>query len=249
MEISSTQGLGPHRNFLLDLAVHIRQAEVIAITGHINADPDALAAAMALKALLMREFPEKQFIVILPQLNKIAKITWNQFLSADATWKITRDWDEAIELLIVVDTNDLNMLDIPELKNGMSNEAGTEHLKIAIIDHHSFPSKFDSRVVLTHIYEDYCSTAGILTEFYQVLEQIPSLPIIKVLLTGILTDTGHFRYADARSLERVKYLLDLGHLTLQDITTHLQVPMARSEKIARIRAAMPDGVPSKSSSR
>lgn len=238
MEISGTQGLGPHRNFLLNLAVHIRQAKVIAITGHINADPDAVAAAMALKTLLMHEFPEKQFIVILPQLNKIAKIAWNQFLSADATWKISRNWDDAIELLIVVDTNDLNMIDIPELKNETENGSGTDQLKIVIIDHHSFPSKFDPRVVLTHIYDDYCSTAGILTEFYQVLEQIPSLPIIKMLLTGILTDTGHFRYADARSLERVKYLLDLGNLTLQDITTYLQVPMARSEKIARIRAAM-----------
>ena len=235
MEISGIQA--PHRNFLLNLAVHIRQAEIIAITGHINADPDAVAAAMALKALLMQEFPEKKFIVILPQLNKIAKIAWNQFLSSDSTWQISRKWDPAIDLLIIVDTNDLNMIDIPELKTSdASND--TDSLKMVIIDHHSFPSEFDPRVVLTHIFDEYGSTAGILTEFYQVLEKIPSLPIIKMLLTGILTDTGHFRYADARSLELVKYLLDLGHLTLQDITTHLQVPMARSEKIARIRAAM-----------
>jgi len=109
---------------------------------------------------------------------------------------------------------------------------------MVIIDHHSFPSKIDPRVVLTHIFDDYGSTAGIIVEFFQVLEKIPSLPIIKMLLTGILTDTGHFRYADARTLERVKYLLDLGHLTLQEIATKLQTPMARSEKIARIRAAM-----------
>ena len=113
VEITGIPGLEPHRNILLNFARHVRQADVIAITGHINADPDAVAAAMALKALLMQEFPKKKIIVILPQLNKIANIAWNQFLSADASWKISREWDETIYLLFIVDTNDLNMVDIP----------------------------------------------------------------------------------------------------------------------------------------
>ncbi|WP_371806654.1 bifunctional oligoribonuclease/PAP phosphatase NrnA [Candidatus Lokiarchaeum ossiferum] len=224
------------KQFLPMFLLEVKQATSIGITAHTNADPDALAAAMGLKSFLIHMFPSKEVKIILPQLNKIAEKVYKEVFPEIPTFLIERNWPPALDLLILVDTGDLNITELPP--KFIQDTKGNLVKRIIIIDHHTRLENLDDRVICSLILGDLSSTAEIISLFYQLQNIIPTPEIIKILLLGIITDTGHFRYANTVSLENTKYLLEEGDIQLSDVTLHLQKPMTRSEKIARIRGAM-----------
>jgi len=215
------------RDFITDLLSSVSNSSSIVISGHNNADPDALAAVMGLKEFLNQIYPNKKIDLVL-NLNKLAEKVYKEILS-DSKWNFSKKFPENIDLLIVTDTSDLGMT---------LNKDGTLPIiqKINIIDHHVNPIKFDDRVKHSLILSDYSSTAEIITKFFQLQELIPNRDIVLTLLAGIITDTGHFRYATKDTLDHVKFLLETG-VSISEVTEKLNKKMARSEKIARLRGA------------
>jgi len=215
------------RNFITDLICSVKDSSSIVITGHNNADPDALAAVVGLKEFLNQLCPNKKIDLVL-NLNKLAEKVYQEILS-DPKWNFSKLYPENIDLLIITDTSDLGMAinregTLPNIQN------------IIIIDHHVIPIKLDNRVKHSLILSDYSSTAEIITKFFQMQELIPNRDIVLTLLAGIITDTGHFRYATKDTLENAKFLLETG-VSISEVTEKLNKKMARSEKIARLRGA------------
>jgi nanoRNase/pAp phosphatase (c-di-AMP/oligoRNAs hydrolase) len=161
-------------------------------------------------------------------LNKLAEKLYKEILS-DPKWNFSKKYPENIDLLIITDTSDLGM--------AIQKEKNTPTIQnIIIIDHHVNPIKLDYRVKHSLILSDYSSTAEIITKFFQIKDLIPKRDIMLVLLAGIITDTGHFRYATKNTLENAKFLLETG-VSISEVTEKLNKKMARSEKIARLRGA------------
>ena len=221
------------RNFITDLICSVSNSSSIVITGHKNADPDALAAVMGLKEFLNQIKPKKKIDLVL-NLNKLAEKVFNEILSKDPKWNFSKKFPENIDLLIITDTSDLGMV-IDD--HNIQKEGAKPIIKnIIIIDHHIIPIKFDDRVKHSLILSDYSSTAEIITKLFQMHNLIPNRDIVLALLAGIITDTGHFRYATKDTLENAQFLLETG-VTISEVTEKLNKKMARSEKIARIRGA------------
>ena len=221
------------RNFIVDLICSVSNSSSIVITGHNNADPDALASVVGLKEFLIQIKPDIKIDIVL-NLNKIAEKVYREFLSKDSKWNISPIYPENIDLLIVNDTSDMGM--VLNDKKMLKNEKPPKINKIIIIDHHLEPIKFDDRVKNALILSEYSSTAEIVTKFFRIQELIPNRQIVLILLAGIITDTGQFRYATKDTLDNAKFLLETG-VSISEVTEHLHKNMARSEKIARIRSA------------
>ncbi len=215
------------RNFITDLICSVKDSSSIVITGHNNADPDALASVMGLKEFFNQIFPNKKIDLVL-NLNKLAEKVYKEMLS-DPKWNFSKTYPENIDLLIITDTSDLGM--------ALQKDRITPTIQnIIIIDHHGNPTKLDNRVKHFLILSDYSSTAEIITKFFQMQDLIPNRDIVLALLAGIITDTGHFRYATKDTLENTTFLLETG-VSISEVTEKLNKKMARSEKIARIRSA------------
>ncbi len=220
------------RNFITDLICSVSNSSSIVIAGHNNADPDALAAVMGLKEFLNQIDPNKKIDLVL-NLNKLAEKIYKEILS-DPKWNFSNTFPENIDLLIITDTSDLGMV----IDSKYLQKKGKAPIiqSIIIIDHHIPPIKWDDRVKQTLILSDYSSSAEIITKLFQMQDLIPNRDIVLALLAGIITDTGHFRYATKNTLENAKFLLETG-VSISEVTDHLNKKMARSEKIARIKSA------------
>jgi len=220
------------RDFITDLLSSVSNSSSIVITGHNNADPDALASVMGLKEFLNQIYPNKKTDLVL-NLNKLAEKIYREILS-DPKWNFSKIFPENIDLLIITDSSDLGMV---VDSHNIQKEGTTPKIQnIIIIDHHVNPIKLDDRVKHSLILSDYSSTAEIITKFFQMQDLIPNRDIVLALLAGIITDTGHFRYATKETLDNAKFLLETG-VSISEVTEKLNKKMARSEKIARIRGA------------
>lgn len=224
-----------HEQFLALLFDTLQTHSEIAIAAHTNADPDALASALGLRALLAQFFPKKRIDVILPELNAIAKNLWQKFEFNSPLYEISTHWPEHLDILIIVDATDFNLLNAPYQLNAQGNFDTIQ--EIFVIDHHAFAEKSQYPITEVHILPEYSSATEIIIEFYRYYQVEPDINIAKFLLAGIITDTGHFRYANGRTLDNARVLLDKGIL-IAEINSALYNRMGRSEKIARIKAAM-----------
>ncbi|MHA1674359.1 MAG: DHH family phosphoesterase [Promethearchaeota archaeon] len=224
-----------HESFLTQLTEIIDTSETIVIVAHTNADPDALASALGLRALFAQILPSKKIKVLLPKLNTVARNIWKRFQFDSPLWEISTDWPPHIDLLIILDATDYELINSPY---PISPEGRIEEIQhVYAIDHHSVSENESKYCSATHILPDYSSATEIVIEFYRYLQLEPDFNISKFLLAGIITDTGHFRYANSRTLDNAKILLDKG-LLIAEINNALYNRMGRSEKIARIKAAM-----------
>ncbi|MHA1610852.1 MAG: DHH family phosphoesterase, partial [Promethearchaeota archaeon] len=224
-----------HESFLVQLTEIVESSEKIVIASHSNADPDALASALGLRALFRQIHPSKTIDVLLPKLNTVARNIYSRFQFDSPLWEISTEWPLHIDLLIIVDATDYKLINCPYPIDAEGKIEEIDH--IYVIDHHSVSEDEKKYCNATHILSDYSSATEIIIEFYRYLQLEPDIEISKFLLAGIITDTGHFRYANSRTLENAKILLDKG-LLITEINNALYNKMGRSEKIARIKAAM-----------
>ena len=260
-----------HRSFFNNMMNKIISSRCTVITTHQNADVDALASAIGLFDLCKQYINQdkkkrksekilKNIHVIIPEMNKIANHIKKTELKNDFT--IEKEWPERkIDLLIVVDTNNIAIANLPSEVN--LKEKKCEIKEIFLIDHHIKRNRdiesdideiedFDEyvahpalkieefltpKITLTHILPDFSSATEIIIELFRINDITPPPHIAMVLLMGILTDTGNFRYANARTMDNGKYLLETG-VYLQDAIHALQTPVSRAQKIAQLRAAM-----------
>ena len=113
-----------------------------------------------------------------------------------------------------------------------------ENIPICVIDHHAHSSndwKISDKDI--HINNSVCSTTQIIFD-YITQYRIESLDdrMRKILLTGLITDTGHYRHADAIALRSASEMLgkQIKHGDVLDLLR--ATGLGRSVRIATLRS-------------
>jgi len=158
----------------------IKEYNKIIIHRHSNPDGDALGSQIGLKNILKENFPEKEIYVVGDSSVRYGFMEGSQMDTIP---------DEAYgdALAIVLDTSATHLI---------SDNRHTTAKLTACIDHHIFCEKFTDIEVRDTSYESCC---GLITEFaIECGLRLNSLAA-KSLYTGMVTDSGRFRYDSTNS--------------------------------------------------
>ena len=172
----------------------INKAESIVILTHENPDGDAIGTGLALYNAL-KEYGKNPDIII-PEYPR----TFSFLPGAD---EIKKSSDiEKYDLAISVDCATIKML------NGFANYFENAKVKVSI-DHHSTNTMFGD---LNYVSPDAPACAQILLVVLNYFKIEITKDIGTCILTGIITDTGGFKYSSvkAETFEFVAWLLNKG---------------------------------------
>ncbi len=198
----------------------------IVICSHRNPDGDAIGSSLGLYHFLNKmghtvrvvfpsEYPD--FVAWLPDAESV--IIYD--IESDRAEEVV----DRADLIFCLDFNSLSRID------RLGEYIGGKGTPLAMIDHHLYPD-------LNALYEisdpSSSSTCELVYDFIQMMEMQKELdvPIGECLFTGILTDTGSFKYATSPKLFRiVAHLIEIGvdDYKIQDLIFN-----AQSEKRLRL---------------
>ena len=159
----------------------IKKYNVIIIHRHNNPDGDALGSQIGLKGIIEANFPEKKVYAVGDMTKRYEFITANSPLNeiADDLYKNA--------LAIVLDTSAASLISDDRYKIAKDT---------ARMDHHIFCEKICNVELTDTSYESCC---GLITEFaIKCGLKIPK-EAAKALYTGMVTDSGRFRYDSTTS--------------------------------------------------
>ncbi|MCK8826265.1 bifunctional oligoribonuclease/PAP phosphatase NrnA [Natroniella acetigena] len=162
----------------------IKDAENILLTGHISPDGDNLGSMLALK-LMMEQLGKKTTIIIddsipdcftfLPNIEEVQQ--YEEGLTVD------------VDLIVVVDSSNLERI-------ARVQELVTEQIVINI-DHHEDNNLFGDYNLVAEV----AATVELIYNIQQEMKEVElTSEIATVLATGLITDTGSFRYSNTTSL-------------------------------------------------
>jgi nanoRNase/pAp phosphatase (c-di-AMP/oligoRNAs hydrolase) len=182
---------------------------------HGNADPDAIGCAYAIKA----SFPE--VTVVAPGgLDRISKIVAHR-LKFEVLEQVDQ---EAFEKTVIVDTSSPDQL-APLVPVG----------ECIVIDHHSKSDRWKG-----HRY--YCddSKRSCAEIVYQLLREA-HVPMSRdaglALLAGMLTDSGHFKYATPALLKTFAEILEKKGIEIDEVIAMTDAEPDLSERISQLKGA------------
>ena len=153
----------------------IKNAHRIIIHRHKNPDGDALGCQIGLKYILKENFPEKEVYAVGDAAGRYAFMNGSVMDEVD-------DSLYADALAIVLDTSASALISDDRYKTAKRS---------ARIDHHIFCEEIADVEVTNTSYESCC---GLITEFAVESELSLSPNSAKALYTGMITDSGRFRY-------------------------------------------------------
>lgn len=187
----------------------------IVIVSHRNPDGDAIGSSLALyhylkqyghalKVMVPSEYPDA--FAWMPEVDQVI-IFDNE--PEEAEYFVRK-----AEIIFCLDFNSLDRID----KLGELIEQNKQ-CQLAMIDHHLFPDPFADYILSD---TTASSTCELIFDFIELLEDSAALnkTIGDCIFTGILTDTGSFKYSTSPKLFRiVAKLLELGvdDYLLQDL--------------------------------
>ena len=158
----------------------IEQANTIAVAGHIRPDGDCVGSTMGLYLYVKKYYPEKEITVYLEEIPD----TLN-FMQETDKIKHTADDDKVYDLFVALDCGDLGRL-------GFAKDMFLNAKKTLCVDHHVSNQVF---AMENHIEPEASSTSELV---YDLLDKERiSYHIAECLYTGIVHDTGIFRYSCA----------------------------------------------------
>jgi len=187
-----------HSHTLEEIVQYIMQEDEFLITTHINPDGDSLTSILV-------------FASILRQLNKIYTVVLDdpipvkfQFLP-DIEKVLTMEklgMDKVYKNVVVLDASNLDRI-------GDTKSYIQENTRVINIDHHPGNTEFGE---FFYIDPDQSSTVELVHQLYQIFELPLNLQIAELIYTGIVCDTGCFRYSNtnAQSLEVSAEMVRLG---------------------------------------
>jgi len=197
--------------------------EEVLILGHPHADPDALSSVKALGNVL--DFLGADVSLGIP--NNLNELSNSVLESLDE--EITIDPSLEGSVVIVLDTSDLDLLE----EYGDSLRSGD--LEMIFIDHHRPDVDTIEEVDMHYCEEGATSNAemviGIGDDLGYEFDSKTSL----LLLTGIISDTAHLRFADKETFRAVTRLLENGADYSQALDI-LETPVDPSKKAAMLKA-------------
>lgn len=183
----------------------IKEYDSIIILRHIKPDGDCIGATLGLRQILRDSFPNKQILSVGKMKSSYLEFLGNE--DEDVSDEVYKN-----SLIIVVDTATLDRIDNDKY------ELGKELIKI---DHHIPVEDYGD---INYVRVDFPATCAIIADFYDTFkdELILSDEASRYLFTGIVTDTGRFRYrgVDSRVMHLSSLLLNTG-IDIEEIYSNL----------------------------
>lgn len=187
----------------------ISTAKNMSIVSHRNPDGDAVGSSLALYICLKEIYPEKSIQVILP--NKYpAFLEWlprqDEILFFEQNPSTSTEILQQSDLVFTLDFNDFN-----RTGHQMAEILSALNTDFVMIDHHQQPSEYAK-----YLYSDTSigSTCEMIYESFVYLGFEDSLnqQVGECLYTGIMTDTGSFKFpsTSSRTHQIIGKLIDLG---------------------------------------
>lgn len=176
-----------------ELTKFLEKPRDIVIIGHRNPDGDAMGSTLGLKhyldkkghactVLVPNEYPD--FLHWLPGSETTFRFDWQNKQSQKAI--------SNSEIIFLLDFNALH-----RVGNDMQNTLEKYPNDFVLIDHHQQPDEF------TYMYSDteICSTCQMVYQFIEMNNDLALIDatIATCLYTGIMTDTGSFRFRSTTS--------------------------------------------------
>ncbi len=163
-----------------ELLSAIKEYDRIIIHRHLNPDGDALGSQIGLKNILTENFPEKEIYAV-----GDGSVRYG-FMEGSEMDKIS-DGLYKDALAIVLDTSATSL--ISDVRYATAS-------RTACVDHHIFCERFTDIEVRDTSYESCC---GLITEFALSCGLKLNSLAAKSLYTGMVTDSGRFRYDSTNS--------------------------------------------------
>ena len=163
-----------------ELLEKIKEFDTIIIHRHSNPDGDALGSQIGLKNIIKENFPAKTVYVVGDMTARFAFMEGSEMDTID---------DAVYEnaLAIVLDTSASSLISDERYKSAKAT---------ARMDHHIFCEKICDVEVTDTSYESCC---GLITEFAIKTDLRLNSLAAKSLFTGMVTDSGRFRYDSTTS--------------------------------------------------
>ena len=158
----------------------IKEFDTIVIHRHSNPDGDALGSQIGLKNIIKENFPEKTVYVV-------GDMTARFSFMEDSEMDTVEDSVYENALAIVLDTSASHLISDERYKTAKAT---------ARMDHHIFCEKICETEVTDTSYESCC---GLITEFAIKCGLRLNPLAAKSLYTGMVTDSGRFRYDSTTS--------------------------------------------------
>ncbi len=193
-----------------DIYNAIKENNKIIIHRHTKPDGDALGSQMGLKEAIISTFPEKSVFVI-GDMNERYSWMGNMDQIDDA------EYNDA--LVIVVDCGSEKLISDERYKLGH---------QLIKIDHHIPQGEYGD---IVHVDTSFESCAGIVAEMVFKMKMKISDLGASLLFTGIVTDSGRFRYSSANA----KTYSIVSKLMKHKIDTEYIYNKLYTEKLATIR--------------
>lgn len=169
----------------------IKNYGTIIIHRHKNPDGDALGSQIGLKHILRDSFPEKKVLVV-------GDMTARYSFMEDSAMDSVDDGEYKGALAIILDTS---------AKSLISDDRYTMADKTVRIDHHIFCETIAEVEVTDTSFESCC---GLVTAFAVECGLTVSPLAAKSLYTGMITDSGRFRYdsTSANTFRMASFLME-----------------------------------------
>ena len=170
----------------------IKKSDKILITTHLRADGDCVGSAIGLREILKSTFPEKSVKALYENLSYL------DYLGKSDT---AEDIEFQESLVISVDNasksraNDMRLKDAP---------------RIIKIDHHPNNEPFG---YINFVEEEKCACAEMIFDFFLNFPKASISKLgIEALFTGIVTDSGRFKYSGVTgdTMKKVGMMYDCG---------------------------------------
>lgn len=169
----------------------IRKHDVIIIHRHLNPDGDALGSQLGLKEALKLNFPKKEIYAVGDESSRLDFMGSMDVISEDKYKN---------SLVFIVDTPEIHMI---------SDERYALGKKQIKIDHHILRNSFGDIEIVDTNYE---SCASLISNIIFSLKLKLNQEAAQALFTGIVTDSGRFRYdsVTSKTFEIAAKLLETG---------------------------------------
>jgi bifunctional oligoribonuclease and PAP phosphatase NrnA len=182
---------------------------------HGNADPDALGSAYA----IYRSYPDVT-VVAVGGIDRVAKV---MAMKLDLEVQNMVNLDD-FDYLMAVDSSSMDQIGI--------DVSGRD---IVAIDHHSPSGDWDQG--LCYIDEGRRSCAEIVFDLLRVSGAAIDRNIGLALAVGMLTDSGHFRFANATMMRSFAEVMETSGIEMDEVMDLTDLDTDVSERISQLKGA------------
>jgi len=183
----------------------LRSAQNVVLMSHLNGDGDSIGSTLGVYHLLTQLGKTVTMLHPTPVPENFRFLQGSEHIQTfDAAQPVHTQAFAQADVLVVLDAN------APSRMRGMEEAIINSPAQKLVIDHHQHPQPFaDVYAVDT----EACSTCEIVARLVQIVgDEYFSKPLAEAVYTGIMTDTGNFRFprTDAEVHRIIARLLESG---------------------------------------